>query len=421
MKIIDALRYASHNSDSMSSNVAAILSGFARRIAGVSTSDSTETQLDGKSIGDGIEAIDPLWKIDLRSLQPILDNNEFSTAIPITMDSIKSTLSSQIYIDQIREYFAHYPKMSLMAAECRAFIYALVRMSRPQVVAEIGTYFAGTAEVFARALWENGHGVLYTTDPFGADRGPAIIRQWPEALQEFVRFSADDSMMFLSKLARSKTMLDVILIDGNHEYEFASFDLAFAAKMMRAGGVIIMDNAEQTGPFEAARQFLAENPDWRELGTCTSEFKPSTPFAMPRCSIPETSFVVLQAPFCFTLGPRLRSWGDEVVASEAQSPGFVLECAPQCCRGHLHFQLVYRGFAENGRTAEELKQQGSVLIELDGAACTVEHQFERPLVSDVFARFFPNCHHTFELEVLWEAAPGSGPLTLAAKPRPKRG
>jgi hypothetical protein len=130
---------------------------------------------------------------------------------------------------------------------------------------------------------------------------------------------------------------------------------------------------------------------------------------------------VLQAPFCFTLGPRLRSWGDEVVASEAQSPGFVLECAPQCCRGHLHFQLVYRGFAENGRTAEELKQQGSVLIELDGAASTVEHQFERRLVSDVFARFFPNCHHTFELEVLWEAAPGSGPLTLAAKPRPKRG
>jgi len=337
------------------------------------------------------------------------------------MDSIKSVLSSQTYIDQIRGYFADYPKMSLMAVECRAFIYALVRMSRPQVVAEIGTYFAGTAEVFARALWENGHGVLYTTDPYGADRGPAIIGQWPEPLQGFVRFSADDSMMFLSKLARSKTMLDVILIDGNHEYEFASFDLAFAAKMMRAGGVIIMDNAEQTGPFEAARQFLAENPDWRELGICISEFKPSTPFAMPRCSIPGTSFVVLQAPVCFRVGPRLRSWGDEVVASEAQSPGFVLECAAQRCRGRLHFQMVYRGFAENGRTAEELKQQGSVAIELDGTACAVEHQFERPLVSDVFARFFPNCHHTFELEVLWEAAPGSGPLTLAAKPRPKRG
>ena len=93
--------------------------------------------------------------------------------------------------------------------------------------------------------------------------------------------------------------------------------------------------------------------------------------------------------------------------SEAQSPGFVLECAPQRCRGRLHFQMVYRGFAENGRTVEELKQQGSVAIELDGAACTVEHQFERPLVSDVFARFFPNCHHTFELEVLWKP-PGQG-------------
>jgi len=40
--------------------------------------------------------------------------------------------------------------MSLMAAECRAFIYSLVRVSKPELVAEIGTFFAGTAEVFAR-------------------------------------------------------------------------------------------------------------------------------------------------------------------------------------------------------------------------------------------------------------------------------
>jgi hypothetical protein len=95
MKIIDALRYASHNSDSASSNLAAILSGFARRIAGISTSDGIETQRDVKNTGDGIQTIDPLWKIDLRPLQPIFDNNVFSTTIPITMDSIKSALSSQ--------------------------------------------------------------------------------------------------------------------------------------------------------------------------------------------------------------------------------------------------------------------------------------------------------------------------------------
>jgi predicted O-methyltransferase YrrM len=356
--------------------------------------------------------------VDLRPLRPVVDETEFAAPIPVTMESLNLLLSSPAYVDKIRPYFIDYPKLSLMWHECRAFIYALVRMSKPEAVAEIGTYFAGTAEVFARALWENGRGVLYTTDPYGAERAPAVICQWPAPLQEMVRFSADDSMMFLGQLARSKTLLDVILIDGNHEYEFASFDLALAAKTMRPGGVIIMDNAEQTGPFEAARHFLAENPDWRELGTAISRFNPSDPFVMPRCSIPDTSFIVLQAPFCFTIGARLRSWGDEAVPSHAQSPGFALEFSPQECRGRLHFQAVYRGFAGNGRGVEELKQHGNMAIELNGAAGAIEHYFDKPSLSEVFVRFFPDCHHTFELELFWEAASGSGPLTLSARPRP---
>jgi hypothetical protein len=40
-------------------------------------------------------------------------------------------------------------------------------MLRPKVVAEVGTLFAGTTETLARALWENGEGVVHTTDPFG--------------------------------------------------------------------------------------------------------------------------------------------------------------------------------------------------------------------------------------------------------------
>ena len=235
-------------------------------------------------------------------------------------------LSSAAYNDIIRPYFADYPGMSLMSGDCRAFIYGLVRMCKPETVAEIGTYFAGTAEVFARALWENGRGVMYTTDPYGAQRGPAVIRQWPAPLQEIVRFSPDDSMMFLARIARSDALLDIILIDGNHEYEFAHFDLSMAAKTMRPGGVIIMDNAEQTGPFEASRQFLAENPEWRELGICIAGFDPSNPFAMPRSSIPETSFIVLQAPFALTIGPKLQAWGDKAVPSELQSPGLSWNC-----------------------------------------------------------------------------------------------
>jgi predicted O-methyltransferase YrrM/SAM-dependent methyltransferase len=369
--------------------------------------------------GENGEARAEEWKIDVRPLRQIVEGGEFPTEPPVTMESINLLLSSAPYRDVIRPFFMDYPKMSLMGHDCRAFIYGLVRLSKPELVAEIGTYFAGTAEVFARALWENGRGMLYTTDPYGAERGPAIIRQWPAPLQEVVRFFPEDSMTFLGNLSRAEALLDIILIDGNHEYEFASFDLAVAARMMRPGGIIIMDNVEQSGPFEAARQFLVENPEWRELGNCIAGFELSDPFAMPRCSIPGTSFLVLQAPFSFTVGPKLRSWGNRPAPSRTQFPGFVLELSPQHCRGRLHFQAVYRGFSGDGRALEELKQQGSITIELDGSARTVEHQYDQTLVSDVFVRLSPHCYHNFELELLWQADPGSGPLTLAAEPRPK--
>jgi len=364
-------------------------------------------------------ADDQQWKIVLRPLDPLVDEGQLEVQAPITMESIKRLLSSAAYNDIIRPYFSDYPAMSLMYHNCRAFIYGLVRMCKPERVAEIGTYFAGTTEVFARALWENGRGVVYTTDPFGAERGPAVIRQWPAALQEIVRFSADDSMWFLNRIGRGEELFDIILVDGNHEYESASFDLSAAAKIMRPGGVIIMDNAEQTGPFEASRQFLAENPEWRELGTCIADFDPSNPFALPRSSIPETSFIVLQAPTAFTIGPKLRAWGDKAVPSAPQSPGFILKLPRQRCSGRLHFQAIYRGFSGDVRTAEELKKHDSITIELNNEAQDIEYQFDKPMISEVYAKFYPHCHHTFEVELFWQADTGSGPLTLAGIPRPK--
>ena len=51
-----------------------------------------------------------------------------------------------------------------MSGHSRAVLFSLIRMHRPQVVAEIGTLHAGATEIMARALWENGTGIVYTTD-----------------------------------------------------------------------------------------------------------------------------------------------------------------------------------------------------------------------------------------------------------------
>jgi hypothetical protein len=225
-------------------------------------------------------------------------------------------------------------------------------------------------------------------------------------------------MKFLSDLVRNKTKFDIILIDGDHDYECAAFDLAMSARLMRPGGIIVMDNAEQTGPFEAARQFLAQNPEWRELGDCITNFRLSEPFAESRQSVPGTSFLILQAGSTFTLDRKFRSWGPETVPPALHCPGFSINLLPQNCRGQLHFQAVYRGFVDQGQEQEELKRAGDIAIELTGAGQALEHQLSPPLESEFHRRYGSQCHHTFELELVWEPDPDSPGLKIAGPPRP---
>ena len=93
----------------------------------------------------------------------------FPTGTAVDFDSIVKMRGTAAYA-KLQDYFKHnYPPRALMSEESRAILFTLIRMLRPKVVVEIGTLFAGTTEVMARALWENGEGVIHTTDPFGAE------------------------------------------------------------------------------------------------------------------------------------------------------------------------------------------------------------------------------------------------------------
>src|SRR5258706_3140961 len=108
----------------------------------------------------------------------------FPVGTAIDFDSIVKMRKTAVYA-KLQDYFRHnYPPRALMSEESRAILFTLIRMLRPKVVVEIGTLFAGTTEVMARALWENGEGVIHTTDPFGADRCPGIIAGWPKELRD---------------------------------------------------------------------------------------------------------------------------------------------------------------------------------------------------------------------------------------------
>src|SRR5262245_7008281 len=108
----------------------------------------------------------------MRPLEP-LPSPAFAKSTPVA-NLITAIPSTAEYL-QLRKYFNDYPERSYVLPICRALIYSMIRALRPRLVVEIGTLFAGTSEVFARALLENGNGRLITIDPYGSQRLPEIL------------------------------------------------------------------------------------------------------------------------------------------------------------------------------------------------------------------------------------------------------
>jgi Methyltransferase domain len=243
----------------------------------------------------------------------------------------------------------------------RALSYVLIRMLRPQLVVEIGTLNGGTSELFAQALMANGQGILTTVDPYGGDRVPAIIRSWASELSRFVDFRPINSMELFAELAENRQRPDLIFVDGNHEYEYALFDLLASARSVRPEGIIIMDNYDLPGVIGACKSFEADNPTWQPVRFCAHPSFGSREDRMRldgllRIYVAPSTIPVSSHPVEFFSGNLL---ADGV-------RGFRLELAEPSPGGRLHYQIYLRIYPWNLHLGvgdiEELSANGSTAI-----------------------------------------------------------
>ena len=95
---------------------------------------------------------------------------------------------------------------------------------------------------------------------FSGEYIAAVLNFWPPELFRHVRLHMKDSMAFFGDMERQRIHPELVFVDGNHDYEFAAFDIACGARLLAPGGFIVVDNVAQPGPFFAARDFLAANP-----------------------------------------------------------------------------------------------------------------------------------------------------------------
>jgi hypothetical protein len=272
-------------------------------------------------------------------------------------------------------------------------------------VVEIGTYKGGTAESMSRALHANGHGTLHTVSPYDAELFGPIFAQWPEPLRRRTRYHPVDSMMFFMQMDQEGNRLDLVLVDGHHDYEFAAFDIQAAARRLTPRGFILIDNVSQAGPFQAAVDFLASHPGWRDCGVTSVSHDMTKAFDLGRTRIPKTDFCVLRAPSVYLVDKApltfgVLSWQDRPVVGLRLSLG-----SPRSV-GTLHVQCILRGFSDT--RIDEIV--GSASCKIDGSTDEIDIAFPAPIAAEpVFARY------QVEPWLIWQ---GDAPLALSSPPVP---
>ena len=290
---------------------------------------------------------------------------------------------------------------SLTSTKSQALLFALTHNLKLAVAFEIGTYRAGGSEAICRALQANGHGMLYTTDPFGRSTVPPILFKWPRALRKHVEFLPRDSMSFFALMEAANIASSLTFIDGRHDYHFALFDLHAAARTIAPGGFIVLDNICQPGPYLALRDFLQSKPGWIECGKSIGAYAGSDPLDKCRVCIPDTDFAVLRAPSGFFIGRRAETFGERPVVRQ-RVDGVTLSVAGLPSRGKLLVQCVLRGF---GTKTPEV--HGTALADVERVG-DLTVRFSPPIAIDgAFERM------TAEVWLVWSE---TAPLRLARPP-----
>lgn len=342
-----------------------------------------------------------------RPLKPIAEYPAEPT--PVSAEGLRGWVASPQY-RAADAMFGNYPDNSLCARVDRVLLYHLTRCLRPQNVVEIGSYFTASSEVIARGLWENGGGTLHTIDPFGRVRVPALMANWDERLRSHVRFYAWNSMQFFQHACDTNLPLDLVFVDGNHDFEYALFELQSTARLMRPGGIVVMDNINQSGPLWAAKVFLQQNPGWTELGECLAVTESASPFSHPATLLPCSHFLLMQAPQQAGIGSLPFSTGQvRFDGGELTGVDFLLE--PEQF-GELTGRVFLRGFPPD-QSPEEI--EGLWRVDVSGETrCTAV--LDRPLQVKLNADG-TRPTQTTEVVALWRPAQSGRPLRLAAPPR----
>jgi len=137
-----------------------------------------------------------------------------------------------------------------------------------ETVVEIGLAYGSSALAIGEALVAGGapNPVHVVIDPLQADEwrnvGRDLLRE--AGLEPMARMIEEPSSLALAGLVREALTADAAFVDGSHRFHEVFLDLAYLRRIVRPGGLVVLDDHWWPSVRTAERYFTA-NLGWRVL------------------------------------------------------------------------------------------------------------------------------------------------------------
>jgi len=162
--------------------------------------------------------------------------------------------------------------VSITAGEGAALARWVLREKATRTI-EIGLAYGVSALHICRALLESGdpdarHVVL---DPFQSGFANCGLQVLEEAgVGSLVEFHEEMSQIVLPKFLQEQRRFDFAFLDGNHRFDSVFVDLFYLGRLLRKGGIILLDDYQLPG-IRRAVSFYVKNLNWRLEEQSTSD------------------------------------------------------------------------------------------------------------------------------------------------------
>jgi predicted O-methyltransferase YrrM len=138
------------------------------------------------------------------------------------------------------------PLTSFMDEREGDLISKVVESVRPTTSLEVGFAYGVSTLFICEALAKIGKPAQHiVVDPFQFSewRGIGLRNVKCAGYGQFLELREEPSEIALPQLLRENTVLDVAIIDGWHTFDHALVDLFYVNRMLRVGGVVVLDDS----------------------------------------------------------------------------------------------------------------------------------------------------------------------------------